>query len=160
MSDLQVTSAVLMEIYGVTRPTAINWFNDGLIEGKKGEGVTDSWIATLPALARFHQKHVIAVNVYRGASCLNLGGPWAATVTDLAEKAAVTRPMAYRYVKAGYVPGAIKLPNRTGGWRFPVGYEELALRMLNERPRDLEVAIGPPLYSSLEAVEKLLVNCG
>jgi hypothetical protein len=39
----QITAADLMALYNVTRPTAINWFNQGLIEGEKGEGITDSW---------------------------------------------------------------------------------------------------------------------
>lgn len=160
MNEKQITAAVLMALYGVTRPTAINWFSDGLIEGTKGEGVTDSWIATPAALHKFHLDHVLTVNAYQGGKLINLPGPWLATVTELAEKAAVTRGMAYRYVKSGYVPGAIKLPNKTGGWRFPVGYEALALRLKSERPKDLTVKIGAPLPGSLPSVDNLLANCG
>jgi predicted site-specific integrase-resolvase len=158
MNEQQVTAAVLMALYGVTRPTAINWFNDGLIEGVKGEGVTDSWIATPAALHKFHNDHIITVNVYQGEECLNLPGPWAAMVSDLAERSGVTRGMAYLYVKKGYVPGAIKLPNLTGGWRLPVGYEPLAAKLRNERP-DLRVNIGSPLPGSLPPIDRLLGSC-
>lgn len=145
MNELRITTAVLMGLYGVTRPTALNWFTDRLIEGERGEGITDSWIATWPALIKFHNKHIKAVNVSRGGELLNLSGPWHDTIPDLAEFMKVTRGMAYRYVMAGYVPGAIKLPYRRGDWKLPKGYKDVVKELKEAGARDLTIVISTPL---------------
>lgn len=143
MKKRMITAASLMEIYGVTRPTAINWFNDKLIIGERGGGITDSWIATPQALKDFHAQ-LTCINVWKDGDLLNLPAPYNQPVKALAELTAVSYPMAHKYLRAGYVPGAIKLPYAKGDWRLPANFETLATS-LKEAGELLVVEISQPL---------------
>lgn len=143
MKKRMITAATLMEIYGVTRPTAINWFNDKLIIGERGGGVTDSWIATPQALKAFHAQ-LTCINVWKSGELINLSAPFNQPVKELAELTGVSYPMAHKYLRAGYVPGAVKLPYAKGDWRLPAEFKTLALS-LKEATEPLEVQIGQPL---------------
>jgi len=147
MEPKRITAATLMEIYGVSRPTALNWFSDRLIEGERGQGVTDKWFATAEALKRFHQS-LTCINVWEDGKLINLPAPFTEPVKALAELTAVSHAMAHRYLRSGYVPGAIKLPYANGDWKLPKGFSELALRLKSDHASNgarIATQIGSPL---------------